>query len=95
MTLMLAWFLTAWTVFTFYMWIGSFATNKALTGVFTLLLITFILLDVGHFTNNPAWNRIGGLFGLATAICAWYTSAAGVLNKVYSRVVLPVGPWKK
>ena len=77
MTLVLAWFLTVWTIFTFYMWIGSFATNKALTTLFTLLLITFILLDVGHFTN-PAWNKIGGLFGLATAICAWYASAAGI-----------------
>jgi succinate-acetate transporter protein len=94
MTLVLAWFLTAWTIFTFYMWIGSFATNKALTTVFSLLLITFILLDVGHF-GNPAWNKIGGLFGLVTAFAAWYTSAAGVLNTVYGRVVLPVGPKKR
>ena len=94
MTLILAWFLTAWTIFTFYMWIGSFATNKALATVFTLLIITFILLDIGHF-GNPAWNRAGGYFGLATAICAWYTSAAGILNSVYGRVVLPVGPRKR
>jgi succinate-acetate transporter protein len=94
MTLVLAWFLTAWTIFTFYMWIGSFATNKALAVVFTLLLITFILLDVGHF-GDPSWNKIAGLVGLATAFSAWYTSAAGILNTVYGRVVLPVGPKKK
>jgi len=94
MKLLLAWFLTAWTIFTFYMWLGSFATNKALTVVFTLLLITFILLDIGHF-GDPAWNRVAGLFGLATAFSAWYASAAGILNTVYGRVVLPVGPRKK
>jgi hypothetical protein len=93
-TLLLAWFLTAWTIFTFYMWLASFATNKALTTVFTLLLITFILLDIGHF-SNPTWNRIGGIFGIFTAIAAWYTSAAGILNAVNRKVVLPVGPAKK
>ena len=94
MTLILAWFLTAWTIFTFYMWIGSFATNKGLALVFTLLIITFILLDIGHFTN-PAWNIVGGYFGLATAFAAWYVSAAGILNAVYGKTVLPVGHKKK
>jgi len=93
-TLLLAWFLTAWTIFTFYMWIGSFAVNKALTVVFTLLLITFILLDIGHF-SNPAWTKVGGVFGIFTALAAWYTSAAGILNAVHRKVILPVGPAKK
>jgi succinate-acetate transporter protein len=94
-TLLLAWFLTAWTIFTFYMWLGSFRTNKALLTTFTLLLITFILLDIGHFGNSSWWNRAGGIVGLATAFSAWYTSAAGILNPVYGKVVLPVGPAKK
>jgi len=93
-TLLLAWFLTAWTIFTFYMWIGSYATNKALFTTFTLLLVTFILLDIGHF-GNPAWNQMGGLCGILTAFSAWYTSAAGILNTVYGRVILPVGPARR
>jgi succinate-acetate transporter protein len=40
-------FLLAWTIFTAYMWIGSFGTNKALIVTFTLLLLTFILLTIG------------------------------------------------
>ena len=93
-SLLLAWFLTAWTIFTFYMWVGSFRTNRALLTTFTLLLITFILLDIGHF-GNSSWNRIGGILGIATALSAWYASAAGILNTVYGRIVLPVGPLKK
>jgi succinate-acetate transporter protein len=93
-TLLLGWFLVAWTIFTFYMWIGSMKTNRALFVVFTLLLATFILLDVGHFVN-PAVNVAGGYVGIATAICAWYTSAAGVINTVWGKKVLPVGPIKK
>ncbi len=93
-TFLLAWFLTAWTIFTFYMWLGSFGTNKALALVFTLLLFTFVFLDIGHF-GNPAFNRLGGVLGIATALAAWYTSAAGILNAVYGKTVLPVGPAKK
>jgi succinate-acetate transporter protein len=87
-------FLLAWTIFTFYMWIGSFGTNKALLATFTLLLIAFILLTIGA-AGNAAAHTMGGYVGIATAIVAWYTSAAGVINTVNGRVVLPVGPVKK
>ncbi len=90
-------FLIAWTIFTFYMWIGTFALNKALVTVFTALLITFILLDIGA-TELPfahAAHIYGGYVGLFTAFAAWYASAAGILNTVYGRIVLPVGPLKK
>ncbi len=87
-------FLLAWTIFTFYMWIGSFGTNKALLVTFTLLLVAFILLTVGA-TGNPTAHTLGGYVGILTAIAAWYASAAGIWNAVFGRVVLPVGPSKK
>lgn len=87
-------FLLAWTIFTFYMWVGSFYTNKALVTTFTLLLIAFILLTIGAAGNHAA-HTWGGYVGIATAIVAWYTSFAGVLNNTCGRVVLPVGPCKK
>jgi hypothetical protein len=86
-------FLLAWTIFTAYMWIGSFGTNKALTVTFTLLLLAFILLTLGASGNHAA-HTWGGYVGIATAFVAWYTSAAGILNTVFGRVVLPVGPYK-
>jgi hypothetical protein len=85
-------FLVAFTIFTFYMWIGTFKTNNALLIVFTLLLVCFILLDLGHFGIMS--NVAGGYVGLATAFVAWYTSAAGILNPMFGRIVLPVGPRK-
>ncbi|MFA4884767.1 MAG: acetate uptake transporter [Desulfotomaculaceae bacterium] len=87
-------FLLAWTIFTFYMWIGSFGTNKALVVTFTLLLLAFILLTIGAAGNHAA-HTWGGYVGIVTAIVAWYTSAAGIFNTVFGRVVLPVGPCKK
>lgn len=86
-------FLIAFTIFTFYMWVGSFKVNNALLGVFSALLITFILLDLAEF--GYITSVAGGTMGLVTAAIAWYTSAAGVINSVSGRVVLPVGPRKK
>lgn len=82
-------FLVAWTIFTFYMWIGTFKLNMGLFVTFTLLLVTFILLDLTEFNliNGP----IAGYFGLLTAFSAWYVSAAGILNPLFGRWVLPIG----
>lgn len=82
-------FLVAWTIFTFYMFIGSLRVNTAVMVVFITLLITFLLLDLAEFgvlTSVP-----GGYMGLICAFCAWYASAAGVINSLAGREVLPVG----
>ena len=83
-------FLVGFTIFTFYMWVASFRTSNALLVVFTFLEIAFILLDLGEF--GVISSVPGGIFGIITAICAWYASAAGVINPLYGRTVLPVGP---
>ncbi|GAB6154112.1 acetate uptake transporter [Desulfosporosinus burensis] len=83
-------YLIAFTIFNTYMWIGTFRISNALVAVVTCLEITFILLDLAEFgiiSSVP-----GGVFGLITAACAWYTSAAGILNPLYGRALLPTGP---
>jgi succinate-acetate transporter protein len=87
-------FLIAFTIFNTYMWIGSFRESVAVCVVFTTLEITFILLDLGSFGVNAA-GTLGGYIGIICALSAWYTSAAIVLNTVYKKVVLPVGPLNK
>lgn len=84
--------LFAWTVFTFYMWVGSFRTTGAVLLVFAALLATYILLDVGVLTNSAIWVKIGGYCGLFTAAAAWYASAAGVINHTFGRPVVPTWP---
>ncbi|NPV28932.1 MAG: acetate uptake transporter [Firmicutes bacterium] len=86
-------FLIGFTIFNTYMWIGSFRVSVAVCAIFTTLEITFILLDLAEFgliSSVP-----GGIMGIICAFTAWYTSAAGVLNTVYKRTVLPVGPLSK
>jgi succinate-acetate transporter protein len=85
------WFLIAWGIFTAYMWIGSFGVNTAVMLVFLLLATTFFVLGIGDLIGNDAIGVIGGYLGIVTAIVAWYTSAAGVINTTLGRAVLPVG----
>lgn len=85
------WFLIAWGIFTAYMWVASFKVNMAVMVVFLLLTATFFLLGIGDLSGVSAIGMIGGYVGLATAIAAWYASAAVVINTNFGRTVLPVG----
>ncbi|MGH6714667.1 MAG: acetate uptake transporter [Bradyrhizobium sp.] len=86
-----AWWLLCWGVFTFYMWIGSLALNRAIQYIFLALWITFFLLAAGDFTGNALLTHAGGYFGLLTAAIAAYLAAADVINETHGRTVLPVG----
>jgi succinate-acetate transporter protein len=88
-------FLLAWTLFTIYIMIGSFAINGALAALLVVLEITFILLTWGNFANSTSIIKIGGYLGIIVAMMAWYCSAAGLLNSVFGKVILPVWPVKK
>lgn len=83
-------YLLAWTIFTGYMALASVRTNAAVATVLVLLFVTFLLLTLGEF-GVGSLATIGGYLGLATALAAWYASAAVVTNSTWGRVVLPVG----
>jgi hypothetical protein len=91
----LAWFLIAFAIFNTYMLFWSMRVNMAVMLVFLTLEITEIVLAIGFFRvahgMSPYWLHAGGWVGLATAGVAWYTSAAGVVNGMSPRPVLPVG----
>ena len=92
----LAWFLLAFAIFNFYMLLWSTRVNAAVFGVFLTLQITEVLLAIGFFMEahghaNNGWIHAGGWAGIVTAAVAWYTSAAGVVNGMSPRPVLPVG----
>jgi succinate-acetate transporter protein len=91
----LAWFLLAFAIFNFYMLLWSTRVNVAVFGVFLTLQITEVLLCIGFFREahgQSAWiTHAGGWAGIVTAAVAWYASAAGVVNGMSPRPVLPVG----
>jgi uncharacterized protein len=91
----LAWFLIAFAIFNTYMLMWATRVNWAVTGVFLTLEITEILLAIGFFRlahgMSPYWLHVGGWAGIVTAAVAWYTSAAGVVNGMSTKAILPVG----
>jgi uncharacterized protein len=98
----LGWILLAFAIFNTYMLLHSSQVNFAVFGVFLTLEATEILLFLGNFltknaalppftTNLPLLIQIGGYVGVLTALVAWYTSSAGVINGMKGKVVFPVG----
>lgn len=91
----LAWFLLAFAIFNFYMMLGSLRVNVAVFGVFLVLEATEIVLAIGFWNLSHGGSayilHVGGWLGVVDAAIAWYTSAAGVLNGVSGKTVVPVG----
>lgn len=92
----LGFILLAFAIFNTYMLLWSSRVNVAVFLVFLTLEITEIVLFAGFFSDSETIIKVGGMIGILTAIVAWYTSAAGVVNGMAGRQVLKVGSpiWK-
>jgi hypothetical protein len=86
-----AWILLAFAIFNTYMLLWSTQVNMAVFTVFLTLEATEIILFIGNFAGNTSIVKIGGYVGVITALAAWYTSAAGVINGMRGAPFLPVG----
>ena len=91
----LAWFLLAFAIFNTYMLLWASRLNLATFAVFLALEITELLLVIGFFRlahgNSAYMLHVGGWSGIVTALVAWYASAAGVVNGMSPKTVVPVG----
>jgi uncharacterized protein len=85
-------FLLAWTIFTVYMTVAALRVSGAVLLVFVLLDVTFVLLTWGAFADAASVAKIGGWFGILTALAAWYASFAVVTNVTWKRALLPTRP---
>jgi succinate-acetate transporter protein len=88
-------YLIGWGIFTTYMFVASLRTTGAIAVVFLLLAITFWILGFGNYNASMNTIKLGGYFGLATAIAAWFASFAAVTNATFEKIVLPVISLKK
>lgn len=79
-------------LFTLFLFFGTFKISRALQVVFGTLVILFFLLAYGDFSGNAAVKTLAGYEGIFCGASAIYTGAGALLNEVYGRVVLPLGP---
>jgi len=82
------WF-TQWGLLTACFFVITLRKNICLIVVFALLVITFFLLAAATSTGNPNVRTAAGYFGFFTAVGAWYTGVAELVNEEWGRNVLP------
>jgi hypothetical protein len=87
----LGWILLAFAIVNTYLLLWSTQLTVAVFLVFLTLEATEIILFIGFFANSSGVHKFGGYIGVLTALVAWYTSAAGVMNGMKGRPVVPVG----
>ncbi|GAA2269870.1 acetate uptake transporter [Actinomadura luteofluorescens] len=87
----LGWILLAFAIFNTYMMLWATQVNQAVLAVFVALEATEIILFIGNFATSETTVKIGGYLGVLTAVCAWYASAAGIINGMTGRPLLGVG----
>jgi len=86
-------FLAIWGVFTAVMFVGTLRLNLALQVVFGSLAILFFLLAIGDFTGASAgFKHATGYEGIFCGLSAMYAGLAQVLNELFGKSVLPLGP---
>jgi uncharacterized protein len=94
-------FLAVWGLFTLGMFVGTFRLNRMLQVVFGTLTALFFLLAARDFLGaaeieaGKTVGHIAGWVGLVCGFSAIYGALAQVLNEVYGKTVLPIGPVKK
>jgi len=86
-------YLFMWGLFTLVMFIGTLRLHVAGQIVFGSLTILFFLLAYGDYAGASAgFKQFTGWEGIFCGFSAIYTGLAQVLNELYGKVILPLGP---
>ena len=58
-------FLLAWGIFTFMLWLNTLKSTVTFSSLFFLLFVTFLLLAGGEFSGRVGVTRAGGVLVLS------------------------------
>jgi succinate-acetate transporter protein len=86
-------FLTS--IISFIFWVCTFKLNKTLNMLFFLLTITIVLLGLG--VVNETVDKVGGWFGMVTALVAFWLAGAELINDIHGegkKEIIPVGKFE-
>lgn len=88
-------YLFMWGLFTLVMFIGTLRLHVAGQIVFGSLTLLFFLLAYGDYASaSTGFKQFTGWEGIFCGFSAVYTGLAQVLNELYGKVILPLGPAK-
>lgn len=74
-----------------FLTIGSLKTNKALIAIMVLIDVLFIGLALDSFGMGEIWHTVAAWTELVISLIGFYAAGANLLNKMYGRVILPLG----
>lgn len=71
--------------------IAATGENVGLLSVLTTLTGACVVMGIGQVSGSTGVREAAGYVFVASALCAWYTALALMLEDVYGRTVLPMG----
>lgn len=88
-------FLACWGIFTAGMFVGTLRLNRALQVIFGTLTLLFALLALRDFTGSTTAGTAAGWVGIVCGFSALYAALAQIINEVYGKTLMPLGPVTK
>jgi succinate-acetate transporter protein len=86
-------YLAMWGLLTAGLFVGTLRINRALQVVFATLVVLFFLLAIGDYVDaGPSFRHFTGFEGIVCGAAAIYTALAQVLNELFGKTVLGLGP---
>ena len=70
---------------------AALATHAALVSVLTILAAGSTLMAIATFLGSETLRVISGYVFMASALAAWYTATALMLEETFDRPILPLG----
>jgi len=90
----MGWYLLLWGIFTAFMTVGTWKSNRVLQFVFASLTILFGLLVLHKWFDTETskiFGRIAGWEGIVCGASAIYLGMAEVINEQLGTTILPIG----
>lgn len=84
-------FFLAWSVFTLYVWIGSWKRGGVINLHYLLWLIALILLFINGFMGGETLKIIGGWFAFASSLVGWYIASAKLFEETFGESIFKLG----
>ncbi|CCH45519.1 Glyoxylate pathway regulator [Wickerhamomyces ciferrii] len=88
----LAFYLSAWVIFSFLMWICTFKSTWPFFILFLLVWVFLMFLAIGYFINSSGCLKAGGVLGLMASFNAFFIIFAGVADKTNSYITVRATP---
>lgn len=88
----LAFYLTAWVIFSFLMWLCTFKSTWPFFILFLLVWVFLMFLAIGYFINSSGVIKAGGVLGLLATANAFYIIFAAVADETNSYITVRPSP---